>query len=58
LTVGVIPIPRLLYRDAIQAPYAVAYTVKFAVKRNPDGVDFTAGACFSAPRCGRGADET
>ncbi|HLY47716.1 MAG TPA: GyrI-like domain-containing protein [Solirubrobacteraceae bacterium] len=28
------------YSDAIQALYAVAYTVKFAVKRSPDGVDF------------------
>ncbi len=28
------------YREAIEALYAVAYTVKFAVKRMPSGVDF------------------
>jgi hypothetical protein len=28
------------YREAIEALYAVAYTVKFAAKRVPDGIDF------------------
>ena len=28
------------YRQAIEALYAVAYAVKFAAKRKPDGVDF------------------
>lgn len=28
------------YREAIEALYAVAYTVKFALKRTPDGIDF------------------
>jgi hypothetical protein len=29
------------YRQAIEALYAVSYTAKFALKRAPDGVDFT-----------------
>ncbi len=29
------------YRQAIEALYAVAYTVKFAAKRMPNGLDFT-----------------
>jgi hypothetical protein len=28
------------YRDAVEALYAVAYAAKFAVKREPDGIDF------------------
>lgn len=29
------------YREAIEALYSVAYTVKFTVKRSPSGMDFT-----------------
>lgn len=28
------------YRDAVQALYGIAYTVRFALKRVPDGLDF------------------
>ena len=34
------PNTSVAYRDAIQALYTVAYSAKFAVKREPDGIDF------------------
>jgi hypothetical protein len=38
------------YREAIEALYAVAYTVKFAVKRSPSGIDFSVMSALGSPR--------